>query len=98
VKAGMPRGTGTPALRKISLPWYSWIFMISLFATEQTLPVFCLQSAGEPGPGRGTAELYHGALHQTCPVLTRMAGAFLPHGAARSLYFQHLCAHEKNLH
>ena len=23
VKAGMPRGTGTPKLRKISLPWYS---------------------------------------------------------------------------
>jgi hypothetical protein len=27
----MPRGTGTPALRKISLPWYSWIFMAFLF-------------------------------------------------------------------
>ena len=26
-KAGMPRGVGTPNLRKISLPWYSWIFM-----------------------------------------------------------------------
>src|SRR5213594_3929087 len=24
--AGMPRGVGTPNLRKISLPWYSWIF------------------------------------------------------------------------
>ncbi len=23
---GMPRGTGMPYLRKISLPWYSWIF------------------------------------------------------------------------
>src|SRR4030095_13492781 len=26
VNAGMPRGTGIPYLRKISLPWYSWIF------------------------------------------------------------------------
>ena len=25
----MPRGTGTPNLRKISLPWYSWIFTSS---------------------------------------------------------------------
>ena len=24
--AGMPRGVGMPNLRKISLPWYSWIF------------------------------------------------------------------------
>src|SRR5208282_6818174 len=24
--AGMPRGVGTPKRRKISLPWYSWIF------------------------------------------------------------------------
>ncbi len=26
VNAGMPRGVGMPYLRKISLPWYSWIF------------------------------------------------------------------------
>src|SRR6266496_3064066 len=25
-KAGMPRGVGMPKRRKISLPWYSWIF------------------------------------------------------------------------
>src|SRR5262245_47788600 len=24
----MPRGTGTPYFLKISLPWYSWIFMV----------------------------------------------------------------------
>src|SRR3970282_1464620 len=27
LKAGKPRGVGTPYFRKISLPWYSWIFM-----------------------------------------------------------------------
>ena len=27
VRATMPRGTATPALRRISLAWYSWIFM-----------------------------------------------------------------------
>src|SRR5438874_5908428 len=29
VNAGMPRGVGIPYLRKISLPWYSWIFTAS---------------------------------------------------------------------
>src|SRR5258708_1235824 len=27
-KAGAPRGVATPYLRKISLPWYSWMFMV----------------------------------------------------------------------
>src|SRR5688572_14234866 len=27
LKAGKPRGVGSPNLRKISLPWYSWIFI-----------------------------------------------------------------------
>src|SRR4051794_35561603 len=29
-KAGMPLGMGTPYLRRISLPWYSWIFIAGL--------------------------------------------------------------------
>src|SRR5687767_13646833 len=29
--AGKPRGVGMPYLRKISLPWYSWIFIMLFF-------------------------------------------------------------------
>src|SRR3954465_14036477 len=28
LKHGIPRGVGTPCLRRISLAWYSWIFIV----------------------------------------------------------------------
>ena len=38
VNAGKPRGVGTPNLRKISLPWYSWIFTLAS-ASRLSIPL-----------------------------------------------------------
>ena len=38
LKQANPRGVGTPYLRKISLPWYSWIFMRPPSPSARTTP------------------------------------------------------------
>src|SRR5258708_3001975 len=49
-KAGMPRGVGMPKRRKISLPWYSWIF--TRFPQFPSVPFLPRASAGASIPPR----------------------------------------------
>src|SRR5712664_928067 len=69
----LPRGTATPCARRISLAWYSWIFMA---APQYTAPPGTASAgSGRPAPPRAQERLELQGLDRTAEVIALRVGA-----------------------